>query len=70
MDGQAPKKPDLADHYATLSIPQYATMAQIKTVYRKMALTHHPDKVAPGQTVDATDFRRVSAILPFPGPAL
>jgi hypothetical protein len=60
MDGQAPKEPTLADHYAILGIPQYATMAHIKTAYRKMVLTHHPDKMAPGQTVDATDFRRVS----------
>ena len=64
MDEQAPKEPNLGDHYATLSIPQYAPLAQIKTAYRKMVLTYHPDKTAPGQTVDASDFRRVSAIPP------
>jgi DnaJ-class molecular chaperone len=68
MDGQGPKEPTLPDHYAILGIPQYATMAHIKTAYRKMVLTHHPDKMAPGQTVDATDFRRVSAIPPLRWP--
>ena len=60
----------MADHYAILGIPQYATMDQIKTAYRKMVLTHHPDKAAPGQTVDATDFRRVSTIPPSLSPVL
>ena len=70
MNGKAPKEPDLADHYAILGIPQYATMDQIKTAYRKLVLTHHPDKAAPGQTVDATDFRRVSTIPPSLSPVL
>ncbi|KAF2231296.1 hypothetical protein EV356DRAFT_579261 [Viridothelium virens] len=33
------------DPYATLGVPQDASVANIKTVYRKLILKHHPDKV-------------------------
>ncbi|KAK2052697.1 heat shock protein DnaJ, partial [Colletotrichum caudatum] len=45
--------------YRVLGIPQSATLPQIRQAYRKLALKCHPDKKAPGQTIDAEEFRRV-----------
>ncbi|KAK2031764.1 DnaJ-domain-containing protein [Colletotrichum zoysiae] len=53
------QKPSSVDHYRVLGIPQSATLPQIRQAYRKLALKCHPDKKAPGQTVDAEKFRRV-----------
>lgn len=32
------------DHYTTLGVPRYATTAQIKASWRKLARKHHPDR--------------------------
>lgn len=56
---EAPAKPKLPDAYADLEVSREATNAEIKASFRRLALLHHPDKNAPGQTVDAADFRRI-----------
>ena len=37
---------DLADAYAVLEITENATDEEVKKAYKKMAMKHHPDKVA------------------------
>lgn len=44
-----------ATHYATLGISRSASSAEIKRAYRKKALEHHPDKVAPSQREEAAE---------------
>lgn len=34
----------MKSHYQTLQLPNCASVAEIKTAYRKLALTHHPDR--------------------------
>ena len=41
-----PREPSLVDDYAVLGIPASATDDELKKAYRRMALKHHPDKVA------------------------
>ena len=36
----------MTDPYKVLGIPTTATDDEVKAAYRKMALKHHPDKVA------------------------
>lgn len=48
------------DYYRILGITQTATPGDIKKAYYRLAKIHHPDKKAPGETVDAADFRKVS----------
>ena len=36
----------MKDYYYFLGIPQNASAEDIKKAYRKMAVAHHPDKVA------------------------
>ncbi|KAL1800958.1 hypothetical protein ACET3X_001300 [Alternaria dauci] len=54
-----PTEPEIPDHYFDLGVDQYATAADLKKAFRVLALLHHPDKKAPGRTIDAVEFRRV-----------
>jgi len=62
MPNYKPVEPETADCYFDLGVTQYATATDIKAAYRILALQHHPDKKAPGRTIDAVEFRRVRAL--------
>lgn len=55
-----------ADYYHDLDISPSATPGEIKKAYHRLAKIHHPDKMAPGQAVDAADFRKASTYPPAP----
>ncbi|KAI1773226.1 DnaJ-domain-containing protein [Hypoxylon cercidicola] len=52
-------KPRLPDYYTDLGISQQASYRDIRLSYLKLARKHHPDKTAPGQSIDAKDFRKI-----------
>ncbi|KAI1396125.1 DnaJ-domain-containing protein [Hypoxylon fuscum] len=56
FDLMEPKTPD---YYADLGLQQWATARDIKLAFFKLARLHHPDKKAPGKSIDAQDFRKV-----------
>ncbi|KAI4686768.1 hypothetical protein J4E81_008429 [Alternaria sp. BMP 2799] len=58
MPNYKPVPPQTPDHYFDLGLPQSATGADIKKAFRKLALLHHPDKKAPGESEDAAEFRQ------------
>jgi DnaJ-class molecular chaperone len=62
---EKPKAPQVVDCYAILGVSQDATSTMVKKAYHQLALKYHPDKMAPGQTVDAVQFHRVSSYLPM-----
>jgi len=62
MPNYKPVEPETADCYFDLGVTHYATATDIKAAYRILALQHHPDKKAPGRTIDAVEFRRVRAL--------
>jgi DnaJ-class molecular chaperone len=43
------------DHYNTLGVPRNASQEEIKKAYRKLAMTHHPDKGG-----DPSEFQKLS----------
>ncbi|KAB5585009.1 hypothetical protein GE09DRAFT_1048218 [Coniochaeta sp. 2T2.1] len=47
-----------ADYYADLGITRFASAAEIKKAHRRLVLIPHPDKKAPGQNIDAAEFRK------------
>ncbi|KAF2271887.1 DnaJ-domain-containing protein [Westerdykella ornata] len=54
-----PTEPTTRDYYADLGIPFTASTAAIRRAYHRRAQETHPDKIAPGQTIDAVEFRQV-----------
>ncbi|KAI8957996.1 DnaJ-domain-containing protein [Daldinia sp. FL1419] len=52
-------EPEIPDYYADLGISQQASLQDVKTAFRQLARKHHPDKKAPGQSIDAHEFRKV-----------
>lgn len=52
-------KPE-SDYYLDLGISQSASASEVKKAYRRLAIIHHPDKKAPGENIDAAEFRKVS----------
>ena len=34
----------MKNHYQTLGLKNFASVADVKSAYRKLALTHHPDR--------------------------
>jgi DnaJ-class molecular chaperone len=53
-----PAKPKLPDAYSDLGVSQDTSSAEIKAAFKHLALLHHPDKKAPGEVVDAAEFRQ------------
>ena len=45
------KPPPKYDYYLILGVPKSATTAQIKHAYRKLAQTHHPDRMGDGTDI-------------------
>ncbi|KAF1844154.1 DnaJ-domain-containing protein [Cucurbitaria berberidis CBS 394.84] len=55
---EEPTKPEMPDYYFDLGLTQDATRSEIKKAFHNLALLHHPDKKAPGESVDAVEFRQ------------
>ncbi len=60
MDSFNLPQPEVPDYYADLGLPQQASCRDIKAAFRRLARQHHPDKKAPGESIDAQDFRKAS----------
>ena len=57
------EEPSKRDYYADLGgLPESASAEDIKAAWFKLAKLHHPDKKAPGEPIDADEFRRVSLL--------
>lgn len=56
---ERPLEPEQADYYANLGVKPDACASALKKAFHKLALKHHPDKKAPGATIDAVEFRKV-----------
>ena len=57
-----PIEPEIPDHYFDLGVNRRATAADVKQAFHMLALRHHPDKKAPGKTIDAVEFRQVRVL--------
>jgi curved DNA-binding protein CbpA len=53
-----PANPKLPDAYSDLGVSPDASSSEIKAVYKQLALLYHPDKKAPGEVLDAAEFRQ------------
>lgn len=49
----------MADHYGTLGVPRTASLEEIRSAYRKLALQLHPDR-NPGDMVKEARFKEIS----------
>jgi len=56
-----PWPPDVRDFYAELELDDTASAADIRSAYLKLSKRYHPDMIAPGQNIDAVEFRTVSS---------
>ncbi|KAH8749362.1 hypothetical protein F5883DRAFT_581339 [Diaporthe sp. PMI_573] len=59
MDPFNLSEPQVRDYYADLGLPQQASSREIKAAFRRLAKKHHPDKKAPGKSIDAQDFCKI-----------
>ena len=57
------EQPAQPDHYGSLEIEPESTVREVKKAFNRLAKLHHPDKQAPGISVDAGRFREAS--IPF-----
>jgi curved DNA-binding protein CbpA len=55
-----PELPMAPDHYPALALNLDATKLDIQQAYGKFALNYHPNKHAPGEMVDAIEFRKIN----------
>jgi len=53
-------EPEVSDYYADLGLQQQASSRDIKLAFRRLAKKNHPDKIAPGKSIDAHEFRKAS----------
>lgn len=53
-------KPADPKYYDVLGLTPAATGGEVKKAYYRLAKVHHPDKIAPGQAVDAAKFREIN----------
>ncbi|CAN9109237.1 unnamed protein product [Alternaria alternata] len=53
-----PTEPKIPDYYFDLGVNRRATAADVKKAFHMLARRHHPDKTAPGKTIDAVEFRQ------------
>ncbi|OTA94727.1 hypothetical protein M434DRAFT_29707 [Hypoxylon sp. CO27-5] len=53
------EEPDVSDYYADLELSQQASSRDIKSAFHRLAKQHHPDKKAPGKSIDASEFRKI-----------
>ena len=60
MDQFILSEPEVSDYYADLGLQQQASSRDIKTAFHRLAKKHHPDKKAPGKSIDAQEFRKAS----------
>ena len=49
----------VTDHYETLGVPYNASLKDINSAYKRLALKHHPDKAGGG---DIDDFQKVNSL--------
>ncbi|KAI6081922.1 DnaJ domain-containing protein [Hypoxylon rubiginosum] len=59
MSGINLLRPTVPDYYGDLGVSQQASPRDIRLAFHKLAKQHHPDKKAPGQTIDAHEFRKI-----------
>ena len=60
MDPSDEEEPRVSDYYANLGLSLQASSQDIKRAFFDLAKRLHPDKIAPGKSIDAQGFRRVS----------
>ncbi|CAN9124341.1 unnamed protein product [Alternaria alternata] len=58
MDTRHIEEPKIPDYYFDLGVNRCATAADVKKAFHMLARRHHPDKTAPGKTIDAVEFRQ------------